>query len=121
MKIDGLELPNPSTYDVTYADLDSDNSYTSETGILNRDMIRSNHATIAVSWDKLDLEKTRLILKAISGESGLKPSFNLEYFDLTTLTYKTGQFYANNRQTKIKKLLSTTNGWLSLSVNFTEF
>lgn len=90
---DGVALPEPSKYAPTLKDLDSANAYTSETGILVRDMIRANHTTISVSWDRLTDAQLSVILGAISG----KESFQLTYRVLGTSTYKTGKFYATDR------------------------
>ena len=119
--IDGTVLPNPSTYDITYADLDSSNSYTSETGILNRDMIRGNHRTIAVEWTKLNLLDLQAILRSVSDDNSLKSSFKLKYFDLYSGTFKTGKFYATDRGVKSKRIRTDSDGYFSLSFNFKEF
>ena len=121
LTVDGVALPNPSVYDTTYADLDSSNSYTSETGILNRDMIRGNHRTIAVEWTKLNLSELQTILRSVSDDSTLKASFTLVYFDLFSGTFKSGQFYASDRGAKTKRIKTTTDGLFSLSFNFKEF
>ena len=121
LKVDGITLPNPSTYDPTYKDLDSPNSYTSETGVLNRDMIRGNHRTIAVEWSKLKLSELQTILRSVSDDNLLKPSFNLEYFDLYSGTFKKGKFYASDRGVKSKRIRTTSDGLFSISFNFIEF
>lgn len=121
LTVDGTVLPNPSVYDPTYADLDSSNSYTSETGVLNRDMIRSNHRTIAVEWSKLKLSELQTILRSVSDNDSLKPSFELKYFDLYSGTFKTGKFYATDRGVKSKRIRTTSDGYFALSFNFKEF
>lgn len=121
LKVDGVILPNPSTYDTTYADLDSSNSYTSETGVLNRDMIRGNHRTIAVEWSHLKLSELQTILRSVSDDKSLKPSFQLTYFDLYSGTFKKGKFYATDRGVKSKRIRTTSDGFFSISFNFIEF
>lgn len=121
LMVDNTVLPNPSVYDPTYADLDSSNSYTSETGVLNRDMIRGNHRTIAVEWSKLKLSELQTILRSVSDDESLKDSFNLRYFDLYSGTFKTGKFYATDRGVKSKRIRTTSDGFFSLSFNFVEF
>lgn len=116
LTVDGVELREPSKYDITYKDLDSDNSYTSETGILNRDMIRSNQHTISVGWDRLTVDEMKTILQAVSGKS----EFQLTYFDYYTMSYQTGRFYANDRQ-GVGKKVRKIRGLFSLSFNITEF
>lgn len=116
LTVDGVALREPSKYDITYKDLDSENSYTSETGILNRDMIRANHHTIAVGWDRLTAEEMKVILHAVSGKS----EFQLHYFDYYDMGYKDGRFYANDRQ-GVGKKVRKIGGLFSLSFNITEF
>ena len=121
LEVDGVVLPNPSKYDPTYADLDSANSYTSETGVLNRDMIRANHRTIAVEWTKLKFSELQLILRSVSDDSRLKESFSLKYFDFYSGTFKIGKFYATDRGVKTKRIRTTSDGLFSLTFNFKEF
>lgn len=116
LTVDGVALREPSQYDIEYRDLDSENSYTSETGILNRDMIRSNQRKISVGWDRLTAEEMRVILHAVSGKS----EFQLHYFDYYDAEYKDGRFYANNRQ-GVGKKVRKIGGLFSLSFNITEF
>lgn len=121
LTVDETDLPNPTTYNPTYADLDSANSFTSETGVLNRDMIRSNHRTIQVEWTRLKLPELQLILRSVSDANGLKPSFLLKYFDLLSGTYKTGTFYATDRGVTSKRIRTTSDGLFALSFNLVEF
>ena len=116
LSVDGVALREPSKYDITYKDLDSENSYTSETGILNRDMIRSNQHTISVGWDRLTANEMKVILQAVSNKS----EFQLKYFDYYEMDYKTGRFYANDRQ-GVGKKVRKIGGLFSLSFNITEF
>lgn len=116
LSVDGVDLREPSKYDITYKDLDSENSYTSETGILNRDMIRSNQHTISVGWDRLTANEMKVILQAVSNKS----EFQLKYFDYYDMDYKTGRFYANDRQ-GVGKKVRKIGGLFSLSFNITEF
>ena len=116
LSVDGVALREPSKYDITYKDLDSENSYTSETGILNRDMIRSNQHTISVGWDRLTADEMKVILQAVSNKS----EFQLKYFDYYDMDYKTGRFYANDRQ-GVGKKVRKIGGLFSLSFNITEF
>ena len=116
LSVDGVALREPSKYDITYKDLDSENSYTSETGILNRDMIRSNQHTISVGWDRLTADEMKVILQAVSNKS----EFQLKYFDYYEMDYKTGRFYANDRQ-GVGKKVRKIGGLFSLSFNITEF
>ena len=121
LKVDGTPLPNPTAYDITYKDLDSSNSYTSETGVLNRDMVRGNHRTITVDWSLLKYSELRTILRCVSDDDRLKPSFTLEYFDFYSGSYKTGKFYASDRGVKSKRIRTLSSGYFSVGFNFIEF
>lgn len=116
LTVDGVALREPSQYEITYKDLDSSNSYTSETGILNRDMIRSNQHTLSVGWDRLTANELVTILQAVSGKS----EFKLTYFDFYTMTYRTGRFYAGDRK-GVGKKVREVNGLYSVSFNMIEF
>lgn len=125
-------LKNPSKYELTYADLDSDNSFTGELGYLNRDMVRANHTTIDVSWDKISFDDAQNILKAVSdiGKKN-KAFFYLKYYDYYAKAFinakavddngKVRRFYATDRKTGTIKIKSTTNGLCSLSFSIIEF
>ena len=113
---DGVSLREPSKYEISYEDLSSQNSFTSETGILNRDLIRSNHRTLSVGWDRLTANELTEILQAVSGKS----EFSLTYFDYYYMSYRTGRFYANDRKV-IGKKVRDVNGLYSVSFNMIEF
>ena len=127
LTVNGVSLPNPSKYDITYSDLDSQNAYTSEAGYLVRDMVRSNHITIDVSWDKLKHTQSKLILNAVSGKS----SFKLRFYDKRTNSFiaegakdsngVTRKFYATDRKSGVIKAFSLSNGYDSLSFQIIEF
>ena len=78
LTVNGIELRAPKTFDSTYKDIDSSNSYTSDRGILVRDMIRANHHTFKVAWQSITGDELKVILQAISG----KASFTLRYWDV---------------------------------------
>lgn len=114
---DGTVLANPSQYDVIYKDLDSSNSYTSETGVLNRDMIRANHVTVQCQWGRLTESQCRTILSSISG----KESLQLKYWDYLSWSFKIGKFYATDRQVGGLHVSQDSHGRYSISFNFVEF
>ena len=94
LTVNGIILKAPKTFDPTYKDIDSSNSYTSDRGILVRDMIRANHHTFEVSWQSITGDELKVILQAISG----KASFTLRYWDVYSKGYKEGKFYSSDRQ-----------------------
>lgn len=122
LSVNGTSLKEPSKYDIVKRDLDSENSYTSEEGILVRDMIRANHVTIDVAWERLTQAELQAIVSQISnGQS----SFNLTYFDYFVGQDKTGKFYSADRSSsgiKVKKN-KDSNGYenYTLSTSLIEF
>lgn len=126
LAVDGINLPNPSNYDPDYKDLDSSNSFTSETGILNRDMIRGNHRTVHAAWNNISFSAMRKILSAISADNVSKESFQLRYYDYFSASFKTGKFYASDRNIKTSRIkfsssTATPTGRFNLTVDLIEF
>lgn len=120
LTVDSIELPNPSKYDIQYADLDSENSFTSETGVLNRDMVRGNQVTLQVGWDRLGYTDLQKILQAVSAYSTQKAAISVTYWDYYIGDYRTMTAYAYNRQaTGIR--VRPINGRFSLSFNIIEY
>ena len=111
-----IVLPNPSSYDITYKDLESSNSFTSETGIYNRDMIRANQVTISAKWERLSQLNTQFILNAISG----KESIQVRYWDYYSMSFKTGSFFSTDRQVGGLRV-RMNDGKYSIAFNFVEF
>ena len=126
LTVDAIKLPNPSGYDPDYKDLDSDNSFTSETGKLNRDMIRGNHRTVHAVWNNINFSSMRKILRAISADDNSKEKLSLTYFDYYSASFKTGEFYAHDRNIKTKRIKFETSssqptGRFDLTVDLIEF
>ena len=90
LTVNGVILKAPKTFDPTYKDIDSSNGYTSDRGVLVRDMIRANHRTFKVSWQSITGDELKVILQAISG----KASFTLRYWDVYSKGYQEGKFYS---------------------------
>lgn len=121
LSVNGTGLKEPSTYNIVKRDLDSENSYTSETGILVRDMIRANHVTIDVAWEHLTQAEFQSIASLISGGSD---HFTLTYYDYYRGIDATGTFYAYDRSGEaIKVRRYNNNGYenYSLSTQLIEF
>lgn len=125
LSINGTPLKEPSKYDIVKRDLDSENSYTSEEGILVRDMIRPNHVTIDVAWEHLTQAQLQQIVSLISRDDIAQQSeFQLTYYDYFKNTDVTGRFYVSDRQSSgIKIRRNTNNGYehYSLSTSLIEF
>lgn len=88
LRIDGKDLPIPTTYKVDYEDIDAETTTRSEDGYLHRDRIQHEMPKIAVSWNRLEQEQVDFILAAIS-----PVKFNVEYY---FGTFKTAEMYAGS-------------------------
>ena len=114
--IDGVELKSPSSYSIGFQDLDSNNSFTSESGVLNRDVIDYNYLKINVKWDRLTNDECMNIYNAINGKSG----FSLTYFDPRFMVLRTKRCYAGNRDGSGIKVREINGRW-SLGFTITSF
>lgn len=65
LKIDGVDMPVPSKYTYVDADLDSEKSSRSETGVANRDRLRAGVRTIKCGWKAISTVELHKILNAI--------------------------------------------------------
>lgn len=93
--VGGVILPNPSSYSRDDSDIDSSNSKRSESGILNREVVRAGVKTITASWDNLRLSQLRSMLQAVSGVS-----LEVTFFDITaTGTTSTATMYVSGAKT----------------------
>ena len=115
--IGSTDLPNPSDYDVTRSDLDSDNTTRSETGVLTRDRVRAGIYSIKCTF-KVTKTQLKSITDAISGAS-----FSMTFFDPTTSSSPTITAYAGNRSAKLIKYKTgdEDNSRWELSVDFIQF
>lgn len=66
IKIDGVNMPEPATFEVSYKDIDGQNTTRSESGFLQRDRVRSNVHTLALSWKALEGADAKTVLTAVS-------------------------------------------------------
>ena len=115
LKVDNMIIKNPSSYDMSYSDVDG-NNYTSETGVHNRDLVRANVASISVSWNRLTLSELSELMQKLTG----KVKYTLTYLDFYSGEFKTGSFRSSSAQGKAKKIYSLGNGLYSLSLSFEE-
>lgn len=65
LKIDGVTMPTPSSYEYIEADFDSPDSTRSETGVLNRDRIRRGVLSPKFKWNAITTKQLRKILDAV--------------------------------------------------------
>lgn len=65
LKIDGVTMPTPSSYDYIEADFDSSDSTRTETGVLVRKRIRRGVHSPKFKWSALTTDQLNTILDAI--------------------------------------------------------
>lgn len=65
MKIDGVIMPTPKECPITEFDLDRESSGRSESGIMNRDIIRTNVGSYDPEWEGLTVAEANLLRNAM--------------------------------------------------------
>ena len=112
INIDGINLPSPIEYQVTLADIDSDNSGRSDSGYMSRDRVRSNICSISISWAYLTIDELNTIITQIS-----KESFTVKYF---YGDYRTATMYSGDKDIEMKYIDNQEQRW-NLSASLIEY
>lgn len=103
LTVNGAALPTPTAYEVSREDIDGDGTVRSESARLRRDRIRAGVYVINVSWENLTLSEATVLTSALS-----PAEFTVQFFDLTTCSYRSAQFYASGMTSAV-----TTRGEMS--------
>lgn len=119
LKIGGVTMPVPDleSLDVSYDDLDSENSGRGEeTGIMIRERIRANVRKYPMKWSAINGSELATLTAAISAEQ-----FTVILLDPITGADATMTMYAGTRSPKcIMPASSYADSMYSLSVQFIE-
>ena len=91
IKINNVEIPSPSSFQVTVADIDGDNTARTADGGLNRDRIAVKRK-IEMDYGIVDWATASAVLTAVSGVF-----FEINYPDPQTGTYATITAYVSDR------------------------
>lgn len=92
IQIGGVDMPDPSSFSIKQADVDSENSSRNELGILQRDRVRAGVRTLSVKWSALSGADASTLLKAV------KPSsFQVSFPDAEENVIKTATVYAGDK------------------------
>lgn len=91
LTVDGIPLPEPTSYKVTQSDLDSENTYRSEAGYMQRDRVRAGIYQIEVGWT-VRRDEYRTIVQALS-----PAKFTVTFFDPHAAQARTTAMYAGDR------------------------
>ena len=114
LTIDGKAIPTPSKFNITYNDLDSEETGRSLDGNLHRDVIGTNFRTIDLEWKTMERGSLRILLNALS-----KKTFSVTYYDPIEDAKVTKTMYAGNRKVDMYNYI-IDNGkplWLDISVS----
>jgi hypothetical protein len=117
INIGGSDMPNPTEYEVTLQDLDSENTTRSESGVLTRTRIRAGVYAIKLTW-RVSKTELKTITDAIAAAS-----FTLVFFDPTTAAYPSITAYVGNRSAKMLayETGSESTSWWELSCDFIQY
>ena len=114
LAINGVVLPAPSKFNITYNDLDSEETGRSMDGNMHRDVIGTNFRTIDLEWKTMEREDLKKLLNAVSNKT-----FSVTYFDPILNTQVTKTMYAGNRKVDMYNFV-IDNGkplWVDISVS----
>ncbi len=114
LRFEGPLLPEPTSYDVTLTDKESDSSGETEAGTIQRDIVRVGVVTIAVSFSV-----SAKWLKELTAYSK-QPSIMVEYFDMEELAPKSTQMYITGYKVKLSHDTSNLGLW-TVSFQLNEF
>ena len=111
-------LPNPSEYSVSRADLDSDNTGRTESGVLHRDRVRAGVYKIQAKFNV-----TKAELKTIT-DAVAAASFAVTFFDPTTSSDPTKTMYVGDRAARLSKYVdeaAPADSYWELTLDLIEF
>ena len=114
LTINGVAIPSPSKFNITYNDLDSEETGRSLDGSLHRDVIGTNFRTIDLEWKTMERGALKKLLKALSNKT-----FSVTYYDPIEDAKVTKTMYAGNRKVDMYNYI-IDNGkplWLDISVS----
>lgn len=117
--VDGVALSNPTSYKVTWSDLDSDNTKRTETGVLRRSRVRANVYKIDISWTAITKAQLKIITDALSPEK-----FSVMFFDPTQSITTTTDMYASDRTGALSRNMDESRpdqSYWDLTVSLIEF
>ena len=113
-KVDGVEIPTPTTYKVGIADLSSDATGRTLDGVMHKDVVAVKH-TYDCTWYALSWAEAAHLLNLVNG----KESLSFTHPDpLVPDVYQTGVFYVGDRSISAKDLTSDKNAWHDLTLSF---
>lgn len=116
--IDGVEMPKPTSYQVTISDLDSSDSVRNEAGVLLRNRIRQGVTKVAVGY----IVPGDVAAKVLTATRPEKVS--VTYFDPEAVSSSTMQAYVNDRTCTTKVYtpdMGISDIWWEIQFNLIEY
>lgn len=115
-KIDGVEIPTPTTYKAGIEDLSSEETGRTLDGVMHKDVVAVKDY-YECTWKNLSWEDTALLLNAVDG----KTVVNFTHADPRVPNrYITGTYYIGKRDTAALNLKSNRNTWSDIAFTFTK-
>ncbi len=115
LKIDGVDMPAPSRYKFSEADL-VENSDRNAQGYANWDVVRFNVGRIDLTFDNAGRDEIIRIVMAIRN----KKKFHCTFLNTNTGLVETREFYSGDRANELAKYVSALDYWSTLTVPFVE-
>ena len=115
-KVDGVEIPTPSSFNVEIEDISSKDSGRTMDGNMHKDIIATK-VTLACSWHVLKWDECAALLNAV----GSKAQFDVTYPDPRFPgRYITRAFYVGSRKAPALSLQEGRVRWRGTAFNFIE-
>ena len=114
LKLNGMALPLPDSYEVELAAVEVDSSGETEAGTIQRDVVRQGVVTISVSFSV-----TAGWLKRLTAFSKMD-KLTVLYFDTEILEQKETEMYVTGFKAKLEKDTSKKGLW-TVSFTLNEF
>lgn len=114
-KIDGVEIPTPSSYDFGIEDLSSEQTGRTLDGIMHKDVVAVKDY-YTVTWKKLSEDDAALILNLVDGKTQLSFTYIDPRYPAGVVTR---DFYVGKRSGKAMNLRNSKNTWNDITMQFT--
>lgn len=113
-KIDGVEIPTPSTYKAGIEDLSSEATGRTLDGLMHKDVVAVKD-TYECTWKSLSWAEAAHILNLVNGRTQV----TLTYADpKVPNVFQTGAFYIGSRSITAYDLNDPKNAWQDLTLSF---
>ncbi len=109
LEIDGVPMPNPTTYEIPFDDLDSADSSQSESGVQIRNRVRAFISQINLAWRVSGADATKVLLASKPDKVQVKfldPTIDpdSEGYDPTKGLYSTKEMFVQSRSCTLVRL-----------------